>query len=288
MDRHTIIFTSDKRLEALGSLLPGRRIHCTWEEYRKRFGNSRMIRNIEYIYVLPIPVRRLDGKIAVKEQLQEDMSRQRIRCVFGGQMDETWCSFLNERNISYVDFMKLESVHEENGIITAEAVLAEVLQLSPFSIQGQKIMVTGFGVCAKAIANKLKVLGAHVIIVARTEHARKEAASFGYTVSDFTDMHKATKGVTTLINTVPSLVVTADVIRSLSKDAVILDIASKPGGTDFAVAQQEQIPAKLALGLPGIYSVNSSATLLRKSMWEYVPLPELKRGEQSWIFQIII
>ena len=39
------------------------------------------------------------------------------------------------------------------------------------------------------------------------------------------------------VNTVPAPVVTRVIIKELPRDAYILDIASKPGGTDFACAK---------------------------------------------------
>ena len=92
----------------------------------------------------------------------------------------------------------------------------------------------------------------------------------------------------TIINTVPSLVITQDILESMSKEAVILDIASKPGGTDFVYAAEKGISAKLALGLPGIYSTKSSALSYKKAILTHAPLQDVKEGEESWIFQIII
>ena len=61
-------------------------------------------------------------------------------------------------------------------------------------------------------------------------------------------------GAAMLVNTVPAPVVTGAIIRELPRDAYIFDIASKPGGTDFACARECGIRADLALGLPGKYA----------------------------------
>ena len=62
-----------------------------------------------------------------------------------------------------------------------------------------------------------------------------------------------------IFNTVPSMVLNQDVIKNISKNAVIIDIASKPGGTDFEYCKAEGIDANLYLALPGKYSPASSA-----------------------------
>ena len=119
----------------------------------------------------------------------------------------------------------------ENAEITAEAVIAELLQLSSYSIHGQRICITGFGACGRAIAEKLKALGADVLIVARSRTACKAAENAGYRSCDFTAWEQEVGKIMTVINTVPALVVTEDVIRNMSKEGVILDIASKQNQT---------------------------------------------------------
>ena len=284
MDRHTIIFTADKRLRDLGNLLPGKRILCSWDEYGKKAGERG---DVERVYVFPTPVNKLEQYRNISK-LKEELASQKVRCVFGGIFDEGWRLFFAEKGISYVDFTQNADVVEENAKITAEAVIAELLLLSPYSICGQEISVTGFGACGRAIAEKLKALGAKVLIVARSDTARNEAKKAGYRSCNFMEWRQEVGKMLTVINTVPAPVVTEDIISGMSKEAVILDIASRPGGTDFACATEKGIPAKLALGLPGIYSTKSSALSYKKAMLQHAPLQDIKRGEQSWIFQIII
>ena len=64
----------------------------------------------------------------------------------------------------------------------------------------------------------------------------------------------------------PAPVVTRVIIKELPRDAYILDIASKPGGTDFACAKEFGIRADLVLGIPGKYAPKESAYILERSM----------------------
>ena len=73
-------------------------------------------------------------------------------------------------------------------------------------------------------------------------------------------------GAAMLVNTVPAPVVTRVIIKELPRDAYILDIASKPGGTDFACAKEFGIRADLVLGIPGKYAPKESAYILERSM----------------------
>jgi len=127
-----------------------------------------------------------------------------------------------------------------------------------------------------------------VTVVARRSEVREEARRCGFHAISFTEMPKALADVTTVINTVPSRVLNEDCIRRMQADALIIDIASSPGGTDFEAAKKYGITAKLALGLPGIYTTSSSALLLKNAISQYAPLPKNGREDKLWIFQIII
>ena len=54
-----------------------------------------------------------------------------------------------------------------------------------------------------------------------------------------------------IFNTVPALVLTKDILAKAQKNVLIYDIASAPGGTDFAAARALGLQAALLPGLPG-------------------------------------
>ncbi len=287
MDRHTVILTADKRQEKLAALLEGKRVSYAWEE------NTKEKEVCEKVYVLPIPVTKLDRNPAIKKKLKEEMKHlcenpyARIK-VFGGVFNTEWKLFLEEHQIPYWDFMKLPEVVEGNGWITAEGTVAEVLKAGEHSIYGQKVMVTGYGCCGEKIAKLFSRLGAEIIVVARREEVRQMAKRDGFEITDFAQMRTKLSDIDTVINTVPSMVITEECIRRMSSDALIIDIASKPGGTDFEAAKKYGIRAELALGLPGIYTTTSSAKLLKNAISKYAPLQKDVSEDKSWIFQIII
>lgn len=284
MDRQVIIITADERQERLASLLNGKKTCSSWEEYaagRKR-GKT--------IFVLPIPVSKLDKNITIKEKLKQEL----IKCstndvyVFGGAFNQEWVDFFEENRTCYYDFMKLPEVVDGNAYITAEATVAEVLRYSRYSIQGQNVLVTGYGCCGSQIARIFAALGAKVTVAARRDEVRKQVVADGYMACDFTELEDVIGQMHTVINTVPSMVLTEDRISRMRKDSLIIDIASKPGGTDFDAARRHGVLAKLSLGLPGIYTTTSSARILRDAIYKYAPLQDDVREEQLWIFQIII
>ena len=66
MVRHIIVFTADKRQEKLVHLLEGEKTNGAWQDcfYKKEAS--------ERIYVLPIPVTKLDNNPEIKEKLKRD------------------------------------------------------------------------------------------------------------------------------------------------------------------------------------------------------------------------
>lgn len=287
MDRQIIVLTADKRQEKLLELLEGDKISYAWEESVSKSAVC------EKIYVLPIPVTKLDKNTRLKEKLKQELINMSLReavslKVFGGVFDGEWQTFLDEYQIPYWDFMKLPEVVEGNGWITAEATIAEVLQLGERSIYGQKILVTGYGCCGEKIAKLFARLGANVTVVARREEVRNIAKKDGFLAIGFEELPKALVDISTVINTVPALVLTEDAIRRMPQNSLIIDIASKPGGADFEAAKRYGVTAKLALGLPGIYTTTSSAMLLKNAISKYAPLQENISEDKSWIFQIVI
>ena len=193
-----------------------------------------------------------------------------------------------EQEIPFVDFMEEGEVALANAEVTAEAAIAELVFHSRYSIRNEKYIVTGYGRCAKTIAAKIAALGGNVTVLARSVRDRKAAKADGHNASDFSYAPEEAYGTRGIINTVPALVITESMIREMHKDTVILDIASKPGGTDKKAAEKYHIPVIEALGLPGIYTPKSSAKILADCVIRHTLPEDVRKEEKSWIFQIII
>lgn len=280
MDRQMVVITTDERQEKLASLLCGKKKCCSWENYQSDKSSC------EKVYVLPTPISKLDN--ALCEKLKEELTTSDNAFVFAGALNKEWVCFFEENNIKYYDFMKLPEVVEGNAHITAEATVAEVLRYSEHSIRGQKMLVTGYGACGSRIAKMFALLGADVTVAARRESVRGQIKEDGFKARDFDEIDDLIGEMHTVVNTVPALVITEERISKMAADSLIIDIASKPGGTDFEAAGRCGIKAKLSLGLPGVYTTTSSAKLLRDAIYKYAPVQDHVSEDQLWIFQIII
>jgi dipicolinate synthase subunit A len=81
-----------------------------------------------------------------------------------------------------------------------------------------------------------------------------------------------------LFNTIPTMIVTAQIIANLPSRAVIIDLASKPGGTDFRFAEKRGIKAMLAPGLPGIVAPKTAGLIIADCLAQLIMDDSNKRG----------
>ncbi|WP_352401196.1 dipicolinate synthase subunit DpsA [Anaerotignum sp.] len=186
--------------------------------------------------------------------------------LFGGNISKVVLEAAKEKNVVCYDFMKMEDVAMDNAITTAEGAIAEAITLSKQNINQEVSLILGYGRCAKAIAQRLKGMNAKVIISARRLDARQEALAEGYGVVSLEDLASCTSQAQFIFNTIPTMMLDARLIEIMHPDAVIIDIASAPGGTDFDACKKKGITAKLSLGLPGRYSPKTSAKILLRGM----------------------
>lgn len=266
MQKDTIIYVTDQRQKYLADMLGGEQENC----------GNRNVLDYERIgnIIFPTPFSKAKFDNDENEKLKENIINNDI-AVWGGCLPD--CFPGTDKGC---DFMKDETVIEQNAIVTAEATASIAIQKSLHGIHGSKVLVSGFGKCGKAEARIFSAMGARVMVMARKKQAREEAESLGYETVDFNDTAKACYETRFLINTVPARVIDENLIMLLQKDTIIIDIASKPGGCDFEAAKRYQINCTHALGLPGIYCPKTSAGIL------YDCMKRKGMTEGLWLFRI--
>ena len=288
MEKNSAVFVTDQRQEQLAELLTGRVRRLDWRRETRKGEVAEVFGSCTRL-ILPIPISKLernyDVSILLKEELTKDTAKKRK--VFAGAVSPAWRQLLQAADVCWYDLLEEEETVRQNARITAEATVAEILRYSPDSIRCQKILVCGFGRCGREIAKLLAAMGAKVTVLARSPQARKQARRCGYEAADFSYGPEEAYGARTIVNTVPALVIREPFIREMHKDAVIIDIASRPGGTDLMAAEAYGIKVVAALGLPGKYTTKSSAKVLADAIERLQPSQEWE-GEKPWIFQIII
>lgn len=113
-----------------------------------------------------------------------------------------------------------------------------------------------------SVARTFRALGAKVKVGARKSEHIARITEMGLTPFNLKEIEDAVKDVDICINTAPHLVVTASVISKMPTHTLIIDLASKPGGTDFRYAEKRGVKALLAPGLPGIVAPKTAGQIL--------------------------
>lgn len=245
---------SDKRCDFLGKLLHGRgygTLTVTGESQTSSVLEATGLSpDTPLIILLPVP-----APATALSTLTSFLTPRHL--VIGGRLPEDFLSYCKENKITCIDYLKLPGIAMLNAVATAEGALCEAMLASPCSLQGSYSLIFGFGKCGEILAAKLQALGSTVHISTRNPEAQARAQAYGYSLhcSSFAKYEF-------LFNTAPAPVIGREVIEGLSPDAVIIDIASAPGGTDFKLCEEYGIKAKLCLGLPGKYSPKTSAEII--------------------------
>lgn len=138
-----------------------------------------------------------------------------------------------------------------NSIPTAEGAIQIAMERRPITIHASEALVIGLGRCGLTLANTLAAMGARVTVAARKPSDRARAVAFGWAAVDYASIVEPLARADFVFNTVPAVVLTAERLAATKPECLIIDLASAPGGTDFAAATALGREAILAPGLPG-------------------------------------
>lgn len=186
--------------------------------------------------------------------------------IFGGNITPAVQKTSLEREAYCYDYMRNDDIALKNAVATAEGTIAEAIMESDRNLFQSNCLVLGYGKCGKALADRLHQLGAHVTVAARREEQLMEIENNQLQSLPIDQLETKMATFDFIFNTIPAPVLQESQIQLVRKDCLIIDIASKPGGTDFEACKNRGIKAILSLGIPGRYAPKSSAEILVKSM----------------------
>ncbi len=182
--------------------------------------------------------------------------------LIGGAIPPPITELCLSKNILCYDLMENERITVLNAIATAEGTIMEAIAASDRNLHGSNCLILGYGRCAQVLARKLKALDAHVTITARSLEALAHAEAAGCQTVHLPNLKCILPSYHYIFNTIPTLILDKDCLELVDKNVTIIDIASAPGGIDFAYAHQQKLNAKLCLGLPGKVAPRTSADIL--------------------------
>ena len=159
-------------------------------------------------------------------------------------------SEMDKNNINSIDIMECEELIIYNTIATAEGTIELAIANTEINLHESKILILGFGRVAKTLALKLKGLSSQITCAARKSRDYSWIETLGFKIEDINNLENNLNKYDIIINTVPQIILNEEKIKFIKEDALIIDLASKPGGIDQQAIKKSNIKYIWALGLP--------------------------------------
>ncbi|MBB3906115.1 dipicolinate synthase subunit A [Anoxybacillus rupiensis] len=238
--------------------------------------------------ILPVHGTGLDGKvntifsnepIFITEELL--LQTPKHCTVYTGISNSYLDELMEATQRKYVQLFERDDVAIYNSIPTAEGTIMIVIQHTDFTIHGSRVAVLGLGRVGMTVARTFAALGAKVKVGARRSEHLARISEMGFEPFQLQDIEKAVQDIDICINTIPTMIVTASVISKMPAHTLIVDLASKPGGTDFRYAEKRGIKALLAPGLPGVVAPKTAGQILANVLSQLLLNDLTKRKEKK-------
>lgn len=207
--------------------------------------------------ILPLPILRGEHLINTLleeidlpvEQVLDRLRPQQILC--GGMASPQVTKLVESRGLTLHDYFAREELAVANAVPTAEGALQIAMEELPITLHGARALVIGYGRIGRVLAQRLSALGAKVSVASRRFEHLAWAEAFGYGAEHTGQLTGWLCSYDLVINTAPSRVLGQTELEDLKDGALVIDLASKPGGVDMETAAELGVKVVWALSLPG-------------------------------------
>ena len=188
----------------------------------------------------------------------------------GGKVTESARTIDRAAGVELVDYFARPELTVYNAIPTAEGCIGILLERRSRTLWGSSILLTGFGPVGQALGVRLAALGAQVTAAARRPAQRALAESFGLRSVPIDRLGQIAPAFDTVVNTVPAPVLSEAVLARLRPQSFIVDLASRPGGTDFDAARRLGHRAIHALSLPAACAPETAGEAVAQTVCDMI------------------
>ena len=143
-----------------------------------------------------------------------------------GNLPQSQQDILSKKSIKYINIMEDETFAIKNSILTAEGVLANVIEKTQQSIFDQKFLILGTGRSGKAIAKVFSDLNLDFSLSSYDEKNFALAHIFSKNNYFQEAVFDSLKNFDVIINTVPAQIIPQKFLKTIKNEAVFLEIAS--------------------------------------------------------------
>ncbi len=225
------------------------------------------------LVVGPIPFTAQDGSLNTSSSVPIKIYPEELtsflcpgQILIGGLIPKSIREACARKQITCFDLMEEENLTLANAALTAEGLLAHLIDSTPFSLTGQKALLIGFGRCGQEIAKHLVCFDMELSTLEKDPSRLLKARMEGITALDTPSF--PTWDYDLIINTVPEQVLTAGQLGLLPKHCTLFDIASAPYGFAFEAAQEQGLALFRCPGIPGRMMPKTAGEMIGKIITE--------------------
>ena len=187
--------------------------------------------------------------------------------LIGGALREETVTAALRGGLRVADLLRQPALAVGNAALTAEGAIGRLIEHSERALWSGRALVLGWGRIGRILALRLSALGAQVTVAARGARDRAMAEALGCAAVDYAGLDGILGDFDFIVNTVPARVLTEGMLCLIRPDALLLELASPPGGFDRTLAQNIGLHAVAAPGLPGETAPEAAALLLRQAVY---------------------
>ena len=218
--------------------------------------------------ILPTPIFKggmLNAPFGSSVVTAEELAQTLPPCipVFGGSIPEDFLLSCAHRRVYPKDLLSIEALAVKNAALTAECAVQVILREIPYTLERCPVLMLGGGRIGKLLGLKLRAMGAAVTVFARRDADRAWCSALGLTSVSAAELSPLLPRIPLAVNTIPAQVLSQPQLSLFPEDALLFELASKPGG--FPEATPRTVIS--CGGLPGIYAPQSAADAIAETIY---------------------
>lgn len=225
--------------------------------------------NNSNIIVAPIPFSKdgiyVTGEIIKCTELIKD-AKDNNKLIISGAFSKEMKEKMEAQSIRFIDVMQSDQMANKNTIPTVEGAIAIAILNTDFVLEGANALVLGYGRIGKRLADKLANMGVNVYCEARKESDLESIHKKGYNAIDLKELNGHLSKMQVIFNTIPAMILNQERLDLIDDNAIIIDLASAPGGVDFKYAKESNKNVEWALALPAKVAPLSSAQYYKEEI----------------------
>ena len=207
----------------------------------------------------------LSGRSHPLDEVLDPLRPGQLVCA--GMVTAPLRAMAEERGLALADYFAREELAVLNAIPTAEGAIQLAMEELPVTLHASRVLVVGFGRLGHALVPRLRGLGARVWVCARRYEQQAAAEGMGAGVESMDRLPDWLCGYDLVINTVPAPVLGVEELSALKEGALVIDLASRPGGVDMKAAAALGVRVIWALSLPGKVAPVTSGRYIKDTVY---------------------